>query len=74
MPSWTVIGYYVDNNQAWAGSYEAETYEEAEAKAHAEHPEDYDPDNPEHEGPEIVIVGVVEGQHTVWGGDYPDGD
>ena len=67
MKTWTVIGYYEDNNQAWAGSFEAETWEEAQAIAHKDREED-------EWGSAIVVVGVVEGAHTVHGGDYPDGD
>ena len=66
MTVFTVIGYYVENNQAWAGSFEAEDYEQAEQMAIEDRTTD-------EWGGEIIVTGVIEGAHTVYGGNA-DGD
>ena len=69
MPKWTVIGYYEDNDQAWADSFEADTWEDAQRMAHEEHS---GPDE-NGDGWPVIVTGVVEGEHKVFGGDWPDG-
>jgi hypothetical protein len=64
MPKWTVIAIYDDNEQPWASSFEADTYEEAEALARADRAE---------EELSITIAGVIEGSHAVFGGDNEHG-
>jgi hypothetical protein len=61
---WTVIAIYDDNEQPWAGSFEADTYEEAEALARADRAE---------EELSITIAGVIPGNHLVFGGDNEHG-
>jgi hypothetical protein len=51
MPHFTVIGYYPDNNQPWASSSEADTWEEAVQKC-SKHLE---------EGSRVCVCGVLEG-------------
>lgn len=66
---WTVVGYYEDNKQPWADCYVTETWEQAQAAAHEDHPEGGEDD---HYGP-IIVVGVIEGEHAVFGGDNEHG-
>jgi hypothetical protein len=53
MPRFTVIGYYPDNDQPWAASSEAETWQEAVQNCAKDVAE----------GWKVKVCGVLEGDH-----------
>lgn len=57
MKTYTVIGYYADNNQSYATSVEAKSSDQAEADVIADRAADT------RFGGKLIVTGVIEGAH-----------